>query len=64
MERPPCRPLSLHVTDPSTSLSFALTIEPDSDHSNLPAGDPALSLDASTLQQVAEALAATDISYL
>jgi hypothetical protein len=62
--RPPCRPLALHSTDPSPSISFGLTVEPDADHTQLPAPDAGLAVDAATLQAVAEALAATDVSYL
>jgi hypothetical protein len=63
-DQPPCRPLALHVTDPSPSLGFALTLEPDVQHVELPGDGPALSLDARVAQQVAEALAGTDVSYL
>ncbi|KAI8475824.1 MAG: hypothetical protein J3K34DRAFT_517001 [Monoraphidium minutum] len=64
MDRPPCRPLALHVTDPCPSLNFALTLEPDSDHTELPVPSTSLAFDERTLKQAAEALAATDVSYL
>lgn len=65
---PPCRPLALPFTDPSPSLGFALTNEPSSEHTELPkradADEVLASLDERTLQQVAELLASTDVSYL
>ena len=64
MELQPCRPLALYLTDPSLSLSFALTNEPDTEHSRLPAGIEDPEVDASTLHRVAEALAGTDVSYM
>lgn len=64
-ERSACRPLALHVADPATSLSFGLALEPTSDHAELPAGTSGeLALDARTLAAVAQALEATDVSYL
>jgi hypothetical protein len=63
-DRPPCRPLALHVTDPSPSLSFGLTLEPDAGHAELTADGSPLALEPRVLQAVADALAATDVSYL
>jgi hypothetical protein len=58
-----CRPLSLYVTDPSQHFSFGVTNEPGDEH-GLPAPEAELSLEQETLQRVADALAATDVSYL
>lgn len=63
--RPPCRPLALYAADPGVALDFALTVEPSTEHTGVPGADNALAaLDAATLAQVAEVLAATDVSYL
>lgn len=64
MERPPCRPLALHVADPALSLSHAFTIEPDSSHTELAVERREVEINDRTLRRVAETLAATDVSYL